>query len=636
MAELSVSRRTISALFLQTKKFVIPEFQRPYSWDVEKCDTLWTDIINFHSDSLADDTAEYFLGTIVSYRDGESLSVIDGQQRITSFLLLLRAFFQKLEDMKSNNPPDEEVDGLMSQIAPCIWDVNAMSKRIIDKKLIHIESLVVTEKDNDAFRHIMIYGKPKDGDDSNYSKNYDYFVRKCNEYAMNYPLDWKQLCLCILNQCIILPIECNDVDSALTIFSTLNDRGLELSDSDIFKAELYKTFTTKEDKKAFIEKWKELTETVSKVSISIDDVFRYYTHILRGKANDKTKEIALRKYYSKDKFGLFKDPALIDEIVDLAKFWESILSSIDDDNNEICNKESRKLIHCLLCYPNDFWRYPLSVFYYFCKGRGVEIKDILPSFLKKLVSFLFVRFIEYPTVNSIKDFVYQFCIELASKGTADFSYVFDVEKFRHAFTDSSNTKISRPIILLNSYLYDADSNIIPLSFDIEHIFPQKWDDHYFKWTNEEAEQYINQYGNKIPLEKKLNIKAANGFYNSKKQKYTESRITEIDYLLHKDDWGPDDIRQRTEEIADRVIEFFADNIMSAKVEEIKLIVYKGGTCIYTINKVVMNGSVSYTLLQEENGQSTQSRFSTYDEAFGSIPEGMIKFGTCEYRDESLS
>ena len=45
MAELSVSRRTISALFLQTKKFVIPEFQRPYSWDVEKCDTLWTDIV---------------------------------------------------------------------------------------------------------------------------------------------------------------------------------------------------------------------------------------------------------------------------------------------------------------------------------------------------------------------------------------------------------------------------------------------------------------------------------------------------------------------------------------------------------------------------------------------------------------
>ena len=50
MAELNVSRKTISKLFtdMQHKKFIIPEYQRPYKWDMEKCDTLWQDILEFY------------------------------------------------------------------------------------------------------------------------------------------------------------------------------------------------------------------------------------------------------------------------------------------------------------------------------------------------------------------------------------------------------------------------------------------------------------------------------------------------------------------------------------------------------------------------------------------------------------
>ena len=54
------------------------------------------------------------------------------------------------------------------------------------------------------------------------------------------PMQWKQLCITILQKCIILPIECDTPETALTIFSTLNDRGLPLADSDIFKAQIYR------------------------------------------------------------------------------------------------------------------------------------------------------------------------------------------------------------------------------------------------------------------------------------------------------------------------------------------------------------------------------------------------------------
>lgn len=103
MAELTVSRKTILALFTEAikdvvvKKFTIPEYQRPYSWDIEKCETLWDDILNYHQDQNKGD--KYFLGTIVTCKDSEveGISVIDGQQRITSFFLLLRAFYKNLK-----------------------------------------------------------------------------------------------------------------------------------------------------------------------------------------------------------------------------------------------------------------------------------------------------------------------------------------------------------------------------------------------------------------------------------------------------------------------------------------------------------------------------------------------------------
>lgn len=67
---------------------------------------------------------------------------------------------------------------------------------------------------------------------------------------------------------------------ALTIFSTLNDRGLTLADSDIFKTQIYSTLSNIE-RTTFTEDWKNLTCVTEQGFCSIDDMFRYYSHILR-------------------------------------------------------------------------------------------------------------------------------------------------------------------------------------------------------------------------------------------------------------------------------------------------------------------------------------------------------------------
>ena len=176
MAELNVTKKSISSLFseMQGSKFIIPDYQRPYKWDLEKCEILWQDLTGFFEERKNNE--EYYLGTIVTCRNDESnkieIEVIDGQQRITSLLLLLRAFYSKLENSAI---VDDNILGLKNQIAPCIWDVNPISGRVSDTNLIHIESRVATESDNDVFHAILRTGQARPNATDLYSKNYHYF-----------------------------------------------------------------------------------------------------------------------------------------------------------------------------------------------------------------------------------------------------------------------------------------------------------------------------------------------------------------------------------------------------------------------------------------------------------------------------
>lgn len=296
MTKLHIDKKSIGSLFseLKGRKFIIPDYQRPYKWDKEKCETLWNDIEDFSRSAEAQNEESYFLGTVVSYNNEDgNPEIIDGQQRMTSFMLLLRAFYTKLETMDDNN---QNVKGLRARLEPCIWEIHRISGLVEDKSNTKIKSEVATEGENNIFQSIIETGKFDSKNKDNYTNNYRYFLEICSEYAKNNPLAWENLCVTILEQCIILPINCDNQDTALTIFSTLNDRGLPLSDSDIFKAKIYKA-TREEKRKEFVEKWKELSEICLDSGFEIDDMFRYYSHVIRGKNSDTSKEIALRKFY---------------------------------------------------------------------------------------------------------------------------------------------------------------------------------------------------------------------------------------------------------------------------------------------------------------------------------------------------
>jgi uncharacterized protein with ParB-like and HNH nuclease domain len=561
MAELHVSKKTMGKLLsdMQEKKFIIPDFQRPYKWDKEKCERLWIDVTDFFENDPPD--ADYFLGTIVTAEnENKNPEVIDGQQRITSFFLLLRAFYKKLEGMKDN----EDVLGLKMQVGPCIWDVHPISKRVNDFSKIHIDSQVATDDDNEIFHGILQTGSCHYEPKSIYSVNYSYFQNVCDQYAMDNPTRWYDLCVTILNRCIILPIECNNQETALTIFSTLNDRGLPLEDSDIFKAQIYKYLKTSEKRKEFTETWRALSDICKDGLISIDDTFRYYTHVLRARNNDKSKEVALRKFYGENKYERLKQPELMDNILTLANFWTCVNRGFDPDEDEgySISFEAKKYLHCLSWYPNEYWKYTTSVFFLKNKNSKTFNYDFC-QMLKKQVAFLFVRFIESPTVNAIKDNIYSTCISIQSKNEFKFEFDFLPELVGNLIERHENSKISRALLLLDSYLNINQTNLIPESFEIEHIFPRKWQNtNYNGWNIDDAQFYLNRFGNKIVLEKKLNIQAGNGYFGIKKQKYATSKISSVIELstYPKNDWTQGDIELREKVFKNRLMDFFMEHL----------------------------------------------------------------------------
>ena len=233
MSKLNVDQKTIKDLF-QSKKsdFLIPDYQRPYAWGEAECRTLWDDIFSFaipdEGKTEFDSNSEYFLGPIVTFRNEDKLEVIDGQQRLTTLMLLLRAFYSKFGHMQ-----DKASISTKQNIEKCLWKTDEFGEP--DMSQLKIDSEVATDNDKEEFLEILRTGIVNKEMKSKYACNFRFFQNNIDEFLSKYPTYFAYLPTRIMNNCILLPIEAESQDTALRIFSTLNDRGKPLSDADIFK-----------------------------------------------------------------------------------------------------------------------------------------------------------------------------------------------------------------------------------------------------------------------------------------------------------------------------------------------------------------------------------------------------------------
>lgn len=564
---INVDKRSVKQL-LETgknKKFVIPEYQRPYAWSDEQIQVLFDDLSEYTHNTNDDDESTYFLGTIVSYEnENHEQEIIDGQQRITTLFLLLRAIYTKLEKSGS------EADFLKSQIVPTIWKQNPTTGEVDFDKIL-ITSRVMGDEGNQEFANILITGQSDEKSNSNYAKNYRLLQQLVDEYAAEQPLAFYSFISNILNRAILLPITADTQDTALTIFSTLNDRGLALSDADIFKAKIY-NHLDQIGKKNFIERWQQLDEEASNAGESIQKLFYYYMFYLRAKENDrKTTTPGIRKYYAKNNFERLYSDDIMENLNTILNLWIVINNRNAVDNEKWSeNQEIKQILDALTSYPNEFWKYPV-VIYYLHYHQNDTFEDGFLLFVKRLLAVLSARYIVTPTINAVKKGILNLNAEIIKSPQPKFDFSKVEEKELSDKIKNAHRNTVRMILKIIAYQHQAD--LLPEKWEIEHILPQKWQSSYFSTsTDSEVKELVEHIGNKIPFEKKLNIIASNGYFAKKKESYNKSKV-EILLELSKNhnDWGLDEIRERDIRISDELVTLLNEwglNQIDAQPEEV--------------------------------------------------------------------
>lgn len=364
-ATIEVNKKSVLDILSEGKEhtFLIPAYQRPYEWDEERIRTLVDDLWNF---TISPNGKTYFLGCIVTYENDEGqYEVIDGQQRITSLFLLLRAIYKKLENMELC----DAVNNLKSTIEPALWYKDDITGKV-SKDKIFIESRVIDSKNNEVFADILKTGEITKKKDL-YSKNYRLFYDLLDGLSRDNPMQFYQFVNNILKNSVIFPINADSQDTALSIFTTLNDRGQQLTDADIFKSKIYQKMP--QDKKdGFIDRWNALSEKCSYCDRSVQQCFTNYMAYLRAKDEDKdTSTPALRKFFTEDKDKRLSSPELMDDLESIANLWTVInRHEVIEGEDWSNNVRILKGLDILRSYPNELWVQPVVCFYLAQKQMG--------------------------------------------------------------------------------------------------------------------------------------------------------------------------------------------------------------------------------------------------------------------------
>ena len=533
MKAIHADPREIRKLF--TDKFVIPDFQRPYSWEIEHCDKLWDDFLTFCHDRNTED--RYFLGNIVIHPSDGAFAVIDGQQRLTTLLLLIKVLHQKA--------------GTVQALEKCLKVEDPLTTQLTTE--LRVQSQVL-EDDRHHLSDIIFNNGANTPPESKLLRNYAFLDQKVSEWWLSVSQSTTRLdtlILTLLDKVVLLPIHCGSEDDALTIFETINNRGMSLSDSDIFKAKLH--HASGEQKDDFVQQWNSMDNH--------EWLFRIYMHILRAKGNDTSKETALRSFFS-DKSRLQDD-------------WRSVMRSLKrlNDVMQYWKPADRVSVlwQILETCPNYYWNFPLFVYLH---KHGIyvedqfdlpqEKKDEFAALILETVRYFFIKGVVYNSVNAVRDAVFRVCALIESGGNFLAEYrkgsQGDFDEFLRRMQASQYGRYQRGLVLINSMLnphqpMDEYLDVLSVNYHVEHVLPRKWNN-YDDWTPETWASSIDTVGNLMPLEWNLNISAKNDFFQRKKASYVHSRVADAKEM-DTDQWGPSEYQRRQAASMERLRLFFA-------------------------------------------------------------------------------
>lgn len=587
MKEIEPKLKTIKSYLTKEDNegcFRIPEYQRAYSWKIDQCDKLLQDIEDFID---SDNEDPYFFGTIiVDCSDEKHRDLIDGQQRTTTFYLLLKALLLRIQWILPNIK-DEESESLKAgleerrkEILKILFGIEAedvpeilKNPESIKAKKIPLENCSINEfhkRELEAILHASsfeeaekaVYHAPRKQKDNKYTdffRNFKYFyemMSKKEESVLN------NFARKFLNKCQVIEIKSWNVEQAIVMFNSLNSTGKPLSDADVLSAQLYSYANGSKD---FVDKWSELNDSISKLNekgiLDLQTAFGQYMYICRAEqGNKEVKMVGLRPFYLNS--NLLKD----------SDTFLANLKKITDNWEKVSNSPLTRL---LLKF-NQNARFFVATYLY---AHGTSSFQVPFESLLRLFAILEVVDYGYSS-KFFKQFLFEENIKFANKEVSNVEIADDFrnhirsswkkEDIYNAMLDSS---VSNLLVLLNEYVY-CKNKARPFYFsepyNIEHIMPASGKniisiqqdagiaDH------EEFKEIVDRLGNKIPLEEDINKSIGNEWFKTKKQStvtsksgYQNSKYQIASDLTGypSDKWTKDDIDKATKKAAYRIVEF---------------------------------------------------------------------------------
>lgn len=543
---LQASQQDLKGIFGTGDRFIIPSYQRPYSWEYDQCSQLFSDILEAFEEGK-----EFFVGNILMAKSPVEKNrprVVDGQQRLLTIWLMFKVMYllyPELNDLKKvvavpAREGDKTFPKIVSEVfetddpkdIPSIHEMTLQQleteyQGVLDKKGNIRENVIKSRiKINLFYLYRWIQAKRKEYDDDR-MKDFIFFV---------------------LENVSVLPIELTGTDMedasdrALVIFETLNNRGMDLEDADIFKERLYRKAVSVKEKDMFIQNWTDLKSLVEDVGMTIDDVFRYYSHIIRGRNNITYGEKSLRQFFLLEKFSPLQNKEYKDILDDLNKMvW--VLKYLNTGVSQ--QGELGKWMQIINAYTNQYPKYVLATFLF---EYGLENTKKDNSKFIELIKAL-VRYCYFMgSTTTVKFRMYEYIKQITHKQEIGENRISGLEINRFDWVGT----LRKGYALLAYYL-TADE---PLPFySIDQVYTQNDVKRYV--PKDEQEKYLEMLGclgNMVVLD----INRRSLTCDKKANYYINSSICEVRQLLDGSSRvNKNQIMQRNEEIKKRLYDFFA-------------------------------------------------------------------------------
>lgn len=537
------------------KQFLIPVYQRYYSWDIEQCKRLWNDIVEMQKKGKVG----HFVGSIVNIAEQamptgvQKYMIIDGQQRMTTLSLLLLA----LRDYAIKNPEDITINA-----------------RRIDNMLLKNEyesgderyKLLLTETDRDILMRLVEEKPIPDDTRSKLLDNYKFFAGKIADKELQPAEVYESIGKL---QIVNITLD-RSVDDAQAIFESLNSTGKELSESDLIRNYVLMGLEPTEQTYVYEHLWRpmELLFVYETQDSVMDRFFRDYLtmKITRIPKQDRVYE-EFKLYHLNCEFSTIRE--LCQDLLTYAKYYTDMvfkrssnpaLKSLYEDINDLRMEVSYPF---LLKVHNDY-------------AEGIVSEDDLKLIIRLCISYVFRRSIcDIPTnslnktfatlKNEIKQDDYVNSIKAFFVMRDDYKEFPDDDKFTAAFVSRDiYTMRSRNFILSHLENYGNKAPIIIENYTIEHIMPQnsslspEWQQMLGANWREVQKTYLHTIGNLTltaynsemgdhPFMVKMDMEGG----------FKESALRLNAYVVKLNEWNEQRIKERAALLADKAKQIWA-------------------------------------------------------------------------------